>query len=142
MTDFLPVGPSGPHSDDTTIEVADRIEAAMRVLAYAACDRDGVTEPATVYTVMGALAQTAAAMGTVLENLAGYLDRTATANRLGRDGATSTAETVAHLRSVFARFGDADHDAEQLQDTLNELHSLTAPLHLCDPTPGGGGEES
>lgn len=77
--------PEGPHSPESTREVAELLAECVRVLNHAtlpADGRPGLGVPQDIYGLAGDLAQGAGGLTQTLAQLAGWLDRELDAGRL------------------------------------------------------------
>jgi hypothetical protein len=77
--------PDGPHSDTYTTKVSDAFAEAVRVLNHATLTHRGLTDPATVYTVLGDLAAGASGLEQLLGQVRAFLVAEQQAGRLGND---------------------------------------------------------
>jgi hypothetical protein len=129
----LPELTGGPHDDDTITALAQITAEAIRALNHATIPH-ALTEPATVYRVLGELATAAHRLPQLCSQLARWLDAENTAGRLAHDsGALPRA-----LHEATASLGVlAASDAAQLAGALDRAQQATAGLYR----PSGGGED-
>ena len=121
----------GPHDDQATVGAAGLAAETIRYLSYATA-HGGLTEPATVYAVVGDLSAAAWRLSQLLTQLAGWIAASADAGRfvgdrpagmLGRDARDIFSEAVGHATSLAAALADA--------------HNLTATLREANPPKEG-----
>jgi hypothetical protein len=119
----------GPHDDLDTASAAGLAAEAIRYLNHAV-PRDGITVPATAYTVTGHLREAASRLPQLLTALGHWLAAETAAGRTGDDHARPPAETVAQIQAAYSRA--ADH-ADGLTDALDTAHELAATLRAVRP---------
>ena len=129
----LPELTGGPHDDDTITALAQITAEAIRALNHATISHAALTEPATVYRVVGELATAAHRLPQLCFQLAGWLERENTAGRLAHD----TGLMPAPVHFVVAQLEDASRYAALLGGTLDDAQQATAGLSR----PVGGGED-
>ena len=83
----LPELTGGPHDDDTITALAQITAEAIRALNHATFPRAALSEPATVYRVLGELATAANRLPQLCSQLARWLAEENTAGRLADDPA-------------------------------------------------------
>ena len=84
----LPELTGGPHDDDTITALAQITAEAVRALNHATFPRAALSEPGTVYRVLGELATAANRLPQLCSQLARWLDEENTAGRLAHDSGT------------------------------------------------------
>ncbi len=137
----LPELVDGPHDDATTIALAQITAEAIRVLNHATTTRHGgLSEPATVYAVLGQLAAAAHRLPQLFGQLARWLAAENAAGRLahttGRlDDALDDVQASLHCDAT--EYGDAARYAEWLAGALDQAQQATAWLYR----PAEGGED-
>jgi hypothetical protein len=116
------------HNDRYTTGAATLVTEALRFLAYATGPRasDGLTEPATAYTVTGELGIAAARLPQLTGQIARWLDRELAAGRLGGDQGRSPADVVARARCYLDA---AARHATALQSALSSAQADLGCLH-------------
>jgi hypothetical protein len=107
----LPGYASGPHSDTATTSAARIAAEAARVLGHATRGgAGGLTEPATIYAVLGELAALAHRLPQVCGQLSDWLLHEHVAGRLACDSGDPAAANAEHavfrLRKAAARAGE------------------------------------
>ena len=130
----LPELTGGPHDDATITALAQITAEAVRALNHATIPHAALTEPATVYRVLGELATAAHRLPQLCSQLARWLEQENTAGRLAHD--TGTLPRALH--DATASLGVlAASDAALLGGALDGAQQATAGLYR----PGGGGED-
>jgi hypothetical protein len=129
----LPELTGGPHDDATITALAQITAEAIRALNHATFPRAALSEPATVYRVLGELATTAHRLPQLCSQLARWLDEENTAGRLAHDSGSLPDA----LYRVLARLDEATRWAGLLGGALDDAQQATAGLYR----PGGGGED-
>ena len=130
----LPELTGGPHDDATITALAQITAEAVRALNHATIPHAALTEPATVYRVLGELATAAHRLPQLCSQLARWLEQENTAGRLAHD--TGTLPRALH--DATASLGVlAASDAAQLADALDRAQHATAGLYR----PGEDGED-
>ena len=81
----LPELTGGPHDDDTITALAQITAEAVRALNHATFPRAALSEPGTVYRVLGELATAANRLPQLCSQLARWLAEENTAGRLAHD---------------------------------------------------------
>jgi hypothetical protein len=115
----------GPYDDRTTAGQAERAAEVIRYLNYATA-RDGVTEPATVASLTGHLAEAAARLPQLLTQLTDWLHREISAGRVASDRPQPTGQLASATREQLR---DAAEQARYLARALDHAHQLTSTLH-------------
>ena len=87
----LPELTGGPHDDATITALAQITAEAVRALNHATFPRAALSEPATVYRVLGELATAANRLPQLCSQLARWLAEENTAGRLADDPTTCPA---------------------------------------------------
>src|SRR5271166_4019354 len=128
----MPELTGGPHDDATITALAQITAEAIRALNHATFPRAALSEPGTVYRVLGELATAANRLPQLLTQLARFLDEENTAGRLADDHDLPSA-----LYRVLARLDEATRYAALLGGALDDAQQATAGLYR----PGGGGED-
>ena len=128
----LPELTGGPHDDDTITALAQITAEAIRALNHATFPQAALSEPGTVYRVLGELATAANRLPQLCSQLARWLDAEHTAGRL----AHTKGDVPGALRHVTARLEDATRYAGLLGGALDDAQQATAGLYQ----PGGSGE--
>lgn len=123
----------GPHSDEHTTAVARLATEAIRYLNYATGPHAsaGLTEPATVYTVIGNLAHLAGGLTQTCDQLARWLEREHAAGWLACDTREPTevaVEPAVDKLAVALRLGN------ELSAALGAAQTATG--HLKRPAEG------
>jgi hypothetical protein len=133
LTDRLTAGLDGPHADEHTTGAAWLASEAVRFLNYATGSHanTGLTYPATVYTITGALTEAAGRLPQLFGQLTAWLDRECAAGRLGDDCGGPVAPLTDRARY---HLDQAARHAAALGDALAEAQSALATVH---GTPGG-----
>ncbi len=129
----LPELADGPHDDDTTIALAEITAEALRALNHATLPTAGLTEPATVYGVLGQLAAAAHRLPQLCDQLAGWLAAENTAGRL----AHTTGGLADAVEDTLGSLDRAARHATRLGEALDQAQQATAWLYRR----GGGGED-
>ncbi len=129
----LPELTGGPHDDATITALAQITAEAIRALNHATFPRAALSEPATVYRVLGELATAANRLPQLLTQLAHWLDEENTAGRLADDHDPPGA--MAYVRARLDQNGP--RYAALLGSALDDAQQATAGLYR----PGGGGED-
>jgi len=128
----LPELTGGPHDDASITAMAQITAEAIRALNHATFPGAALSEPATVYRVLGELAIAANRLPQLLTQLARWLDAEKTAGRLAHDSGSLDA-----LYRVLARLDEATRWAGLLGGALDDAQQATAGLYR----PGGDGED-
>lgn len=116
---------TGPYDDATTIGTAKVIAEGVRYLNYAVI-RGGVTEPATIYTLIGELSSAAYRMPQLLSQLGEWLSAEARADRIADDHGAPAWQFTDALRDKLAEAGE---HAGHLAAALAAAQSVTSTLH-------------
>lgn len=116
----------GPHDDQATAAAAGLAAETVRYLSYAAT-HGGLTDPATVYAVVGDLSAVAWRLPELLTQLAGWIAVRADAGKIAGDRPAGMLGTDAR-----AIFGEAAAHAASLAGALNNAHSLAATIYATD----------
>jgi hypothetical protein len=124
----------GPHSDDTTAGAARLAAEVARFLNYATRtgDGDGLTEPATVYTLAGNLSAAAHALPQLCGQLGDYLSREFASGNLADAYGRLPYHVVCQARhdlDAAARLADA------LGKALAAAQSAVTGLHAAGGDP-------
>ena len=130
----LPELTGGPHDDDTITALAQITAEAIRALNHATFPRAALSEPGTVYRVLGELATAANRLPQLCSQLARWLDR--------GEHRRAARPRPRHLPGAMAlRHGPARPNAPRyaalLGGALDDAQQATAGLYR----PGGGGED-
>ena len=129
----LPELTGGPHDDATITALAQITAEAIRALNHATFPQAGLSEPATVYRVLGELATAANRLSQLCSQLARWLAEENTAGRLADDHDLPGA-----MAYVMVRLDqNAPRYAALLGSALDDAQQATAGLYR----PGGGGED-
>lgn len=126
MTETFRLNTSGPHSDAHTIQAADALTTAVRVLNHATLSQDGVTDPATVYTVLGQVMAAVAGLDQLLGQLGDNLTRLDAARRLGHDDGHPAEALAVALRHL----DEGRPVARELNADIYAAHAATSGMHL------------
>jgi hypothetical protein len=119
----------GPYADADTVGVGGLAAEAVRYLSYAA-PRGGVTDPATIATVLADLATTAYQLPQLVGVLGDWLEAEAAGGRLGGDRRRPPAQLADRVRAAMSQA--ADH-AGSLATALSAAHDLAATLQAASP---------
>ena len=92
----LPELTGGPHDDDTITALAQITAEAVRALNHATFPRAALSEPGTVYRVLGELATAANRLPQLCSQLARWLDEENTAGRLAHDPGPARRHGLRH----------------------------------------------
>jgi hypothetical protein len=134
IAERLPELADGPDDDDTTIALARIAAEAIRALNHATmAGRGGLTDPATVYAVLGQLAAATHRLPQLCTQLARWLDAENTAGRL----ACTDDGLPGAMYHLVARLENATRYAGLLGGALDDAQQTTARLYQ----PGEGGED-
>jgi len=128
----LPELTGGPHDDDTITALAEITAEAVRALNHATFPRAALSEPATVYRLLGELATAAHRLPQLCSQLARWLDAENTAGRLADDHDLQSA-----LYRVLARLDETTRWAGLLGSALDDAQQATSGLYR----PGQDGED-
>jgi hypothetical protein len=129
----LPELTGGPHDDATITALAQITAEAIRALNHATFPYAGLSEPATVYRVLGELATAANRLPQLLSQLARWLAEENTAGRLADD-----RDLPGALYRVLARLDEATRWTGLLGGALDDAQQATARLSRV----GQDGEDS
>ena len=122
----LPQFAGGPHHDGATIALAQITAEAIRALNHAtAAGQGGLSEPATVYAVLGQLAAAAHRLPQLCGQLADWLAEENTAGRLSR----STGGLSDAVDDAVASLDRAGRHATRLGEALDQAQQVAAWLH-------------
>ncbi len=118
----------GPHADEHTAGTARLAAEAVRFLNYATGHHagQGLTYPATAYTVTGQLAGAAYGLPQTCRQLAAWLDAEHAAGRLADDHRRPVGELTTTARSYLA---EAAQLADSLGRALSEAQSAISGLY-------------
>ena len=121
----LPELTGGPHDDDTITALAQITAEAVRALNHATFPRATLSEPGTVYRVLGELATAANRLPQLATQLARWLDEENTAGRLAHDPAPARRHGLRHgpARPEAPRY------AALLGGALDDAQQATAGLY-------------
>ena len=120
----LPELAGGPHDDETITATAQITAEAIRALNHATFPRAALTEPGTVYRVLGELATAANRLPQLLSQLARWLTEENTAGRLAGDH--DLASVMAYLTARL------DENAPRYAALLGSaLMTPSRPLLAC-----------
>jgi len=124
----------GPHGDEHTTAAAWLASEAIRYLNYATGPHAaaGLTWPATVYTVAGALAEAAGRLPQACGQLAAWLDAEHAAGRLGDDHGGPAGVLTDKARY---HLDQAARHAAQLAAALTGAQSAVATVHATGRQP-------
>ena len=129
----LPELTGGPHDDATITALAQITAEAIRALNHATFPHAALSEPGTVYRVLGELATAANRLPQLCSQLARWLAEENTAGRLADDHDLPGA-----MANVMARLDqNAPRYAALLGGALDDAQQATAGLYR----PGEGGED-
>lgn len=129
----LPELTGGPHDDDTITALAQITAEAVRALNHATFPRAALSEPGTVYRVLGELATAANRLPQLCSQLARWLAEENAGGQLADDHDLPGA-----MAYVMARLDqNAPRYAALLGSALDDAQQATAGLYR----PGGGGED-
>ena len=129
----LPELTGGPHDDDTITALAQITAEAVRALNHATFPRAALSEPGTVYQVLGELAIAANRLPQLLTQLARWLAEENAGGQLADDHDLPGA-----MAYVMARLDqNAPRYAALLGSALDDAQQATAGLYR----PGGDGED-
>jgi hypothetical protein len=118
----------GPYADADTVGVGGLAAEAVRYLGYAA-PRGGVTDPATVASVLADLATTAYQLPQLVSVLGHWLEAESAAGRLAGDR-RPPVQLTARVQAAMSQA--ADH-AGSLATALSTAHDLAATLQAASP---------
>ena len=130
----LPELTGGPHDDATITALAQITAEAIRALNHATFPRAALSEPGTVYRVLGELATAANRLPQLLTQLARWLDEENTAGRLAHDSG-SLPDAMQYVRARLDQ--NAPRYAALLGGALDDAQQATAGLYR----PGQDGED-
>lgn len=125
----LAVRVHGPHDDQATAGAAGLAAETIRYLCYAAA-YCGMTEPGTVYAVVGDLSAAAFRLSQLLTQLAGWIVGEAEAGRIAGD--RPAGQLSGDARAIF---GEAAGHAASLAAALAGAHNLTATIRSNELAP-------
>jgi hypothetical protein len=122
VDDFRQMINSGELTSDDIIALARTAAEAIRGLNHATRHPAGLGQPAVAYDILGALSVAASRLPQLLTQIAGYLDRTLAAGRLGHDLGEDPAHAIGAAGiflddargSAAALAGDLDAAQQQL----------------------------
>jgi hypothetical protein len=129
-------GLDGPHADEHTVWAADLAAEAIRFLNYATGSHspEGLTGPATVYTLAADLSSAAWRMRQLFAQLGGWLAAEEAAGRLGTDDGSPVADTVDAARMNLSNASTA---ANRLSACLAALQNSISGLNGRGPNWAG-----
>jgi hypothetical protein len=116
----------GPHNDKATAEAASLAAETIRYLVYATT-HGGLTEPGTVYALLGELSTAAHRLPQLLTQLADWITAGADAGRIAGD--RPAGQFASETRATFSK---AAGRAADLTAALSDAHNLTATLRASD----------
>jgi hypothetical protein len=121
-------GLDGPHADEHTAGAAKVAAQAVRFLNYATGSHsaEGLTYPATVYTIAGSLSAAARGLPQLCDQLTAWLYAQEAAGHLANDDRTAPGITVALAADRLDR---AAQLAGRLGDELAALQSVISGLN-------------
>ena len=128
MPDPVNLHVDGPHSPERTKEIADLFAECVRFLNYASMSGSGgLSDPADVYHVLGALYTGTQRASQLFGQLATILDRQAAdgvlADNAGADPAHQVADATLHL-------GDAQQNVDALTNALQNAQQAISGLYV------------
>jgi len=128
LVDGLTSRLDGPHADEHTTGAAWLASEAIRYLNYATGSHagQGLTYPATIYTITGALAEAAGRLPQLLGQLTGWLDGECATGRLGDDHGGPVAPLTDRARY---HLDQAARHAAALGQALAAAQSALASVH-------------
>lgn len=123
----LSFSPDGPHSPEHTKEVADLFAECVRFLNYASMSGNGLTDPADVYYILGALCMGTQRLPQLFGNLSKLLAAQAATGTLGnnRDSSPAVEATEAGYDLL-----DAAEAAEALTSALKTAQQGISGLYV------------
>ena len=127
--------PDGPHSPDYTRAVADTLRESVRVLNHAtlpASGYPGLTYPADVYDVLGALDSGAQGLSQLALHLSEYLAREMQAGRIAVTYGNYEGDPLGAVSVAVNALTAAGAAAEQLQAALSRAHEATSAMSAAD----------
>jgi len=126
LADSLTARLNGPHSDDATAGAARLAAEVARFLNYATRAGEGLTEPATVYSVTGNLAAALHALPQLLSQIGDYLSREFAAGNLADDYGRLPFIVIGQARADLdntARLSEwAGRSLDAVQSAVSGLH--------------------
>jgi hypothetical protein len=127
LADQLTAALDGPHADERTAGTAWLAAEAVRFLNYATGSHaeQGLTYPATVYTVTGALSQAAGRLPQLCGQLARWLDAEHAAGRLADDHGGPVCVLTDRARG---HLDQAARHADALSRALADVQSAIATV--------------
>lgn len=120
-----------PHDDQATVGVVALAAETIRYLSYAAT-HGGLTEPATVYAVVGDLSTAVYRLPQLLTQLADWIADGADVGRIASD--RPPGQLASDARAIF---GEAAGHAASLAADLGSAHNLTATIRAAGRAPEG-----
>jgi hypothetical protein len=119
---------NGPHADEHTTGAAWLASEAIRYLNYATGSHagQGLTYPATVYTITGSLAEAAGRLPQLFGQLTGWLDGECATGRLGDDHGGPVAPLTDRARH---HLDQAARHAAALGQELAAAQTALATVH-------------
>jgi hypothetical protein len=117
----------GPHSPERTKEIADLLAECIRFLNYGTMSGNGLTDPADVYYILGALYTGTERLPQLFGNLATLLAAQAATGRLGdnRGGVPTVVATEAGYD-----LADATEATEPLTVSLKNAQQAISGLYV------------
>jgi hypothetical protein len=117
----------GPHSPERTKEIADLLAECVRFLNYASMSGNGLTDPADVYHVLGALYTGTQRFPQLSRQLTALLavqkDSGSLADNEGRDVGSQVAMAGYHLGEAHAHAGDLTTALQNAQQAISGLYA-------------------
>jgi hypothetical protein len=116
----------GPHSPERTKEIADLLAECVRFLNYATMSGNGLTDPADVYYILGALYTGTQRASQLFGQVATILDRQAADGVLADNAGGVPAELVA---DAALHLGDAQQNVDALTNALQNAQQAISGLY-------------
>ena len=131
LADSLTARLNGPHSDDATAGAARLAAEVARFLNYATRAGEGLTEPATVYSITGNLAAALHALPQLLSQIGDYLSREFATGHLADDYGRLPFIVVGQARA------DLDNTARLSEGAGRSLDAVQAAVSGLHHAAGG-----
>lgn len=132
INDELVLNPDGPHSPENTVNVADLMAQAARVLVYATEKKSGLQYPSHVYALLGELYTGTGRLRELVGNLDRFLTREHDAGYIGISGGGDPAKAVAAAQLALE---DAARHAAALTTALQAAQEAISLAEYRQPQP-------
>jgi hypothetical protein len=124
----------GPHSAEYTMQVADTLAEAVRVLNYATLgDAPGLEYAGDAYSLLGALYGATGGLPQLFAQVTKFLARQAAAGTWADD---RTRDVAGQVAEASFRLGHASQLAADLTTVLQQAQNAISGLHVKDPGNG------